>query len=101
MSGYELFKIKESYIGLYILWINTVGFIITALDKYYAKTHRWRIAEKVFFIISLMGGAAGVLLGMKVTRHKTLHKSFTIGIPLLLILNIGCLFIAIYVFYLK
>ncbi|AOT72431.1 DUF1294 domain-containing protein [Geosporobacter ferrireducens] len=101
MSIYELFKTKEVYIGLYILFINTAGFIITALDKYYAKTHRWRIAEKFFFIVSLMGGAAGVLMGMKVIRHKTLHKSFTIGIPFLFIMNIGCLLLYIYVFYLK
>ncbi len=101
MSIYELLKMKESYLVLYILVINTIGFMMTVLDKYYAKKHRWRIAEKSFFVIAMMGGAAGVVAGMKIFRHKTLHKSFAVGMPLLFIINLGCLFIFIYTLYLK
>ncbi|SHK11574.1 Uncharacterized membrane protein YsdA, DUF1294 family [Geosporobacter subterraneus DSM 17957] len=101
MPVYEWLNARAGCISVYILVINTVGYIMTALDKHYAKTHRWRIAEKIFFIVSLIGGAGGVLFGMKTFRHKTLHKSFSVGVPLLLIMNMACLFLLIYVFYLK
>lgn len=97
----EWLNTRAACISGYILAINIVGFIMTALDKYYAKNHRWRIAESSFFIVSLIGGAGGVFLGMKAFRHKTLHKSFSIGVPLLFIMNMACLLLLIYVFYLK
>ncbi len=81
------YTIKELYLLLYLFIINLFAFSIMGIDKYKAKKSKWRIREKTFFIISIIGGALGSLLGMVVFRHKTQHKSFYIGIPLLYLLN--------------
>ncbi len=67
------------------------------IDKYKAKKNKWRIKEQNFFITAAIGGAAGVLLGMTMARHKTQHKSFYIGIPILYLLNIS--YVVIYFVY--
>ena len=40
--------------------------------------------EKTLFLLAALGGSVGALIGMRVWRHKTLHRSFRIGIPLIL-----------------
>jgi len=74
---------------LYIFFIivNVIGFISIRHDKRKAKKRGMRIPEFNFFLMAALGGAAGIFLGMKLFRHKTKHKSFTIGIPLLFGLN--------------
>lgn len=61
------------------------------LDKQYAKQKQRRIPEKRLFTLSAVGGALGGWIGMKVWRHKTKHRSFVIGLPLLFVLNIACI----------
>ncbi|MDF2546760.1 MAG: hypothetical protein K0R93_1658 [Anaerosolibacter sp.] len=85
----------------YLALVNIYGFVIMGLDKYYAKKHRWRISERNFFLTSLLGGAWGVLLGMKMFRHKTLHKSFTFGVPALGVLHVAIVLSIYYFFFLK
>ena len=57
-------------------------------DKWKAKHSRRRIPEAVLFGLAAAGGSLGALLGMRSFRHKTLHHKFTIGIPLILLLQI-------------
>lgn len=76
-------------LAVYILW-NIAAFILVMIDKERAARHEWRISERTFFICALAFGAVGVLSGMHVFRHKTRHWSFTIGIPLLCLVNIAC-----------
>ena len=64
------------------------------LDKKYAKEDKRRIKESTLFLTALLFGSLGILAGMYKFRHKTLHKSFTIGIPLIII---GQVIFAIYV----
>ena len=66
------------------------------LDKEKAKKNRWRIKENTMFMTAFLGGAAGVLSGMKIFHHKTKKPAFEFGIPTLLILNI-VIFIYIYI----
>lgn len=73
---------------IYLLLINAVGFGIMLYDKYLAKNNLWRIPEKTLFGIAAFGGSVGCLLGMYTARHKTKHKSFTLGIPAILILQL-------------
>ena len=56
------------------------------LDKWKAKKGRWRVPEKVLFLLAALGGAWGFLTGMVVFRHKTNHWSFRIGVPVLSLL---------------
>lgn len=81
--------------GLLALWlvlINLVTFLVFGLDKLKAKrkvAHEFirRVPEKTLFLLAALGGSVGALLGMKVWRHKTLHKTFRFGIPAILILQ--------------
>ena len=73
--------------------VNLVTFLVFGWDKFKAKyrekhpTAR-RVPEKALFLLAILGGSAGALLGMRVWHHKTLHRSFRIGIPLILALQI-------------
>lgn len=73
---------------IYIIIMNVVGFFIMGIDKRKAEKHAWRIPEKTLFLVSLIGGSIGTLLGMYVFRHKTKHWYFVIGMPLILIIHI-------------
>lgn len=70
--------------GWYIILINVLGFLLMGRDKHLAKVHAWRIPERVLLSAAAAGGAFGSLLGMQIFRHKTKHRKFRIGVPLLL-----------------
>ena len=76
----------------YLAVINLTGFAAFGIDKYKAIHHKWRIRESALFAIAILGGSVGCLIGMHVFHHKTLHPSFRIGIPMILIVEliIGC-----------
>lgn len=78
-------------IGLtgYALW-NMAALLLVLLDKRRARKGERRIRERTFFLWALSFGAAGILLGMRLCRHKTRHLSFRIGIPLLCLVNLAC-----------
>jgi uncharacterized membrane protein YsdA (DUF1294 family) len=73
----------------YLLIINLVGLLIILIDKQRAIHKEWRIPEKTLIGISIFGGSIGMLVGMSTFRHKTKHKKFTIGIPFILLMQIG------------
>jgi len=75
-----------------VLVINVFGFVLVGIDKYKAKKHRWRIPEKTFFIISILGGSPGVYIGLFTFKHKTRHISFIVGIPLIIALQLALLY---------
>ncbi|MBQ9532170.1 MAG: DUF1294 domain-containing protein [Eubacterium sp.] len=79
---------KFNYVIYYFLAINLLGVIVNCLDKYKAKHNKWRIKEATLWIIGLLGGAPCSYATMKIIRHKTKHKSFMIGMPILIVLNI-------------
>lgn len=60
-------------------------------DKQKAKHHRWRIPEKTLFLLALLGGSLGTTMGMHCFHHKTRHWYFRIGMPLILLIQIGIL----------
>lgn len=72
----------------YFVCINVLGVIVNCIDKSRAKRNKWRIKETTLWIIGILGGAFGSYITMKAIRHKTKHKSFMIGMPILIILNI-------------
>ena len=78
--------------GILVLWlavINVVTFFIFGLDKAKAKHQGTRrIPEKTLFTLAIVGGSVGALLGMRFWHHKTLHNSFRMGIPLILLIQI-------------
>ncbi len=73
---------------VYFISISLVTAIVTAIDKYKAKKGAFRISEATLFILAVLGGALSEYATMRLIRHKTLHKKFMIGLPLIIILQI-------------
>ncbi|MGE5629755.1 MAG: DUF1294 domain-containing protein [Caulobacteraceae bacterium] len=86
-------------IAVYLAAVNILGFVIMGIDKSKSKRHKWRISESSIFVVGLLGGGIGVLLGMSFFRHKTKHLKFMLGIPLVIILNIIIFGYVIYKFF--
>lgn len=80
---------------IYAIW-NIVVFAMFGIDKHKAQRGKWRISERVLMVSAAFMGALGALFGMRVFRHKTHHKKFTIGVPLLLIVNLAVIAGAVY-----
>ena len=76
----------------YLIVINIVTFLIYGIDKRKAKQGCWRISEATLLILAVIGGSIGALLGMKVWRHKTMHKKFKYGLPLILLAQITLIY---------
>ena len=70
---------------LYIVLINILTFFIYGIDKLKAKKSKWRVPESTLMGMAIIGGSIGAWLGMKIWHHKTLHKKFKYGVPLILV----------------
>ena len=73
----------------YLVGVNILTFLVYGIDKWKAKQGSWRISEATLLILAVIGGSIGALLGMKVWRHKTMHKKFKYGLPLILLAQIA------------
>lgn len=73
---------------VYLIVMNILGFASMGIDKQKAKKGTWRISERTLFLFAILGGALGSILGMRVFHHKTRHKQFVIGMPLVLAVHI-------------
>ena len=71
----------------YIVIINILTFIVYGIDKLKAKKGKWRIPESTLLLLAIIGGSIGAFLGMKVWHHKTMHKKFKYGVPLIIIIQ--------------
>ena len=78
-----------NFILIYLLIINAVGFLVMTVDKLYAKKNMRRIPERTLLGVAVIGGSIGVWAGMYAVRHKTKHMKFVIGIPLILLCQLG------------
>lgn len=81
------------YIIIYIIVINLIAFFAMFLDKRKAKYGRWRIPEQTLLILALIGGSIGGIIGMYTFRHKTQKLRFSVGFPVILILQIILIFL--------
>lgn len=73
---------------IYLSVINALGFLLMLVDKWKARKNRWRIPEATLMTVAALGGSVGSLLGMYLVRHKTQHLKFTLGIPLILAVQV-------------
>ena len=83
------------YVSIAMLIWNMIVFALYGIDKRKAKRGVRRISEKTLLLSAALMGGVGALFGMYVFRHKTKHIKFTIGVPLLLILNIAVAVVAV------
>lgn len=86
ISIQNIFTLKN--ILIYLIIINLIGFFMMWSDKRRAKWGKWRIPEQTLFIVTALGGGIGTIAGMYTFRHKTKKLKFTIGLPVLVILEI-------------
>ena len=85
VSGCDTVK----FLFLYLVIINLLSVFVCIFDKQRAVKGGWRVPEKTLFFLCFMGGSILMLITMKTIRHKTLHKRFMLGIPLIIILQIA------------
>lgn len=78
----------SSVIVVYLLIVNIVAIVVYGVDKLKAKKNKWRISENTLLLIALVGGSIGAYLAMKLWRHKTNHKKFKYGIPLIIVFQL-------------
>lgn len=74
---------------IYFTAINLVGLFVMGWDKHKAKKHLFRIPEATLFIIAVIGGSIGCIIGMYAFRHKTRHWYFVYGLPFILFVQIA------------
>lgn len=79
----------KGLLTVYLLVVNLAAFVLYGADKRRAKRGAWRIPEKTLFLLPLLGGSVGGILGMRVFHHKTKHWYFRIGLPLILLAQIA------------
>ncbi|MBR0199616.1 MAG: DUF1294 domain-containing protein [Oscillospiraceae bacterium] len=75
-------------IAVFVL-MSIILFLVMGRDKALSKTRKRRVPEATLFLLALLGGALGGVLGMQIFRHKTQHMSFVVGFPLLALLQWG------------
>ena len=86
------------YLLPYLLTVNAAAFLLMLIDKEKAKKRKYRIPEDTLMGIAMLGGSLGAWFGMQVFRHKTLHKKFALGIPLIIGVQVLITLICLYHF---
>lgn len=77
---------------VYLLAINILTLILFALDKIAAIENRSRIRIVTLLGLAFIGGSIGGLIAMYVFRHKTKKDYFTVGMPLIIIMQLVVIF---------
>ena len=77
----------------YLVLINAAALLFMLTDKQKARRGGWRIPERMLLAVAGLGGSIGAILGMYLFRHKTRHLKFSLGLPLILAVQIGLFFL--------
>lgn len=82
------------YILIYFAAISLITAIVTFYDKKAAKKcTKHRVPEKILFVLAILGGSLAEFLTMLKIRHKTKHKRFMIGLPIIMVLQVVILWL--------
>lgn len=74
----------SDWVLYYLLGVNILTFLVYGIDKSKAKQKAWRISECTLLMLAVIGGSVGALFAMRLFHHKTLHKKFRYGVPLIM-----------------
>ena len=77
-------QITGLLLGVFAL-MSIFATIVTIVDKVRAVRHEWRIPENTLLFIAAAGGAPAMLLTMLIIRHKTRHRKFMGGLPIIIL----------------
>lgn len=83
-------KILLIYLGI----VSVISIIVCLYDKLFSKANnvKFRIPEKSLLLLSALGGSVAMLLCMLLTRHKTRHAKFMLGIPLIILVQAALIY---------
>ena len=76
---------------MYLLIVNALGLLLMIVDKNRARKRLRRISENNLFTVAILGGSLGSIIGMQMMHHKTKHRKFTIGMPVILVCQMALL----------
>ena len=82
----------SSILIIYAIAINLLAFSLMGTDKANARQSKRRIPEAMLFLVALLGGSLGSIIGMRFFRHKTKHWYFAVGMPFILVIQLTALF---------
>ena len=88
-----MLELLKTAFAVYFVFINVLSAVVCVYDKNAARRRKRRIREKTLFVLCLLGGSPAMYLTMLAIRHKTKHKSFMIGIPLIMLLQISIIYL--------
>ncbi|MGM9671917.1 MAG: DUF1294 domain-containing protein [Oscillospiraceae bacterium] len=77
------------YLLICLAAVNVAAFAAMGIDKAKAKAGAWRVPEATLFLLAVLGGSVGGILGMQLFHHKTRHKTFTVGFPAILVCQLA------------
>lgn len=83
------------YLAFYLTAVNIVSVIVCVFDKRRAVKHGRRIRERTLIWLSILGGSPAMYITMRIIRHKTLHKKFMIGIPVIIVAQLALIILII------
>ena len=78
----------SDWVLYYLFGVNILTFLVYGIDKSKAKRKAWRISECTLLMLAVIGGSVGALFAMRLFHHKTLHKKFRYGVPLIMALQV-------------
>lgn len=85
-------EISVKWVLVWLTVTSLVAVAYTMLDKYRARRNGWRVPERTLWLVATLGGSVAMYTTMLLVRHKTLHRSFMIGMPLLILAQMGAVF---------
>ena len=85
-------KIPLSWGLAWLMAVSLTAVLMTVWDKSRARRHRWRVPERTLWLVAVLGGSLATYVTMLVIRHKTLHRRFMWGLPLLMVAQTVLLF---------
>ena len=83
---------------IYFLAISALSVVVTILDKIAARRRAMRVPEAVLLLLAALGGSVSMYITMLIIRHKTRHRKFMVGIPVIFVLQIALLLFAVWRF---
>ena len=86
------------FAAIWVAVISALSVIVCIYDKIISKRGRveLRIPEKVLLILSALGGSLAMYITMQIVHHKTRHRKFMIGIPVIMVLQIALIIVYFY-----
>lgn len=83
---------QHKFLIVYLIAINFVTLTAFAVDKIAAIEGKSRIRIVTLLGLAFIGGAIGGLVAMYVFRHKTRLDYFTVGVPLIMVMQVVVIF---------